>query len=160
MSSAEPVIAVLGATGQQGGAAVAHLLEHGWRVRAVVRDPHSAASRRLASAGAEPAVGDLDDRVGLEAVMRGTHGVFSVQPASIPPDFAPNELRRGINVADAARAAEVPHLVYSSVAGADRGTGVAHWEIKWRVEQHIQRNRVLTIQPKQFEQRQRPKLSV
>jgi uncharacterized protein YbjT (DUF2867 family) len=63
--------------------------------------------------------------------------VFSVQPAYIAPDFAENELQRGLNVAGAAHAAGVAHLVYSSVGSADRASGIPHWDIKWEIEQHI-----------------------
>ena len=44
---------------------------------------------------------------------------------------------QGRNLADAAKAAGVKHFVYSSVGGAERGSGVAHFESKWQVEQHI-----------------------
>ncbi|MFG1709495.1 NmrA/HSCARG family protein [Nonomuraea sp. M3C6] len=137
MASADRTILVTGATGQQGGATARHLLADGWHVRALVRDPRSPAATRLAHAGAELVAGDMDDRSGLDAAVRGAHGVFSVQPALIAPDFAENELQRGLNVADAAHAAGVRHLVYASVGSADRGTGIPHWEIKWQIEQHI-----------------------
>ncbi|MFE0632264.1 NmrA/HSCARG family protein [Streptomyces sp. NPDC058864] len=130
-------ILVTGATGQQGGATVRHLLRDGWRVRALVRDPAGPRAGALARLGAEPVRGDMDDRGSLDAAVQGAYGVFSVQPAFIPPDFAENELQRGIDVAEAARAAGAEHLVYASVAGADRSTGVPHWEIKRQVEQHI-----------------------
>jgi uncharacterized protein YbjT (DUF2867 family) len=48
-----------------------------------------------------------------------------------------HETRAGIAVADAAKAAGVAHLVYSSVGGAERGTGIPHFESKYLVEQHI-----------------------
>lgn len=130
-------ILVTGATGQQGGATTRHLLAQGYRVRALVRDPRSQRAQRLASLGAELVVGDMDDGSSLRTAMRNAYGVFSVQPALIPPKFAENELQRGLNVADAAQAAGVRHLVYSSVAGADRRTGIPHWEIKGRIEEHI-----------------------
>lgn len=47
------------------------------------------------------------------------------------------ETRQGICVADAAKAAGVPHLVLTSVANADRNTGIPHFESKYKVEQHI-----------------------
>jgi uncharacterized protein YbjT (DUF2867 family) len=69
--------------------------------------------------------------------MAGVHGVYSVQ------DFwtvgAEREVRQGINVAEAARAAGVGHLVYSSVGGAERNSRIDHWDSKWRVEQHIRK---------------------
>jgi uncharacterized protein YbjT (DUF2867 family) len=137
MTPADQTILVTGATGLQGGATARRLLAGGWPVRALVRDPHRPAATELARAGAELVVGDMDDRDSLDAAVRGAHGVFSVQPAFIAPDFAENELHRGLNVADAAHAAGVAHLVYASVGSADRVSGIPHWEIKWQIEQHI-----------------------
>ncbi len=130
-------ILVTGATGQQGGATARHLLAEGYAVRALVRDSNSPRAQRLANMGAALVVGDMDDRVSLRSAMRGAYGVFSVQPALIPPTFAEHELQRGLNVADAAHAGGVQHLVYSSVAGANQRTGIPHWEIKGQIEERI-----------------------
>jgi uncharacterized protein YbjT (DUF2867 family) len=137
MATTNRAILVTGATGLQGGATARHLLSGGRPVRALVRDRHSPGATELARAGAELVVGDMDDRGSLDAAVRGVHGVFSVQPAYIAPDFAENELQRGVNVADAAHAAGVAHLVYASVGSADRASGIPHWEVKWEIEQHI-----------------------
>jgi uncharacterized protein YbjT (DUF2867 family) len=137
MATPNGVILVTGATGLQGGATARHLLAGGWTVRALVRDPHSPGATELARAGAELVVGDMDDRDSLDAAVRGAHGVFSVQPAYIAPDYAENELQRGLNVASAAHATGVAHLVYASVGSANRGSGIPHWEVKWEIEQHI-----------------------
>ncbi|MCG5217062.1 NmrA/HSCARG family protein [Streptosporangium sp. KLBMP 9127] len=131
------IILVTGATGQQGGATARHLLADGWHVRALVRDPRSAAAQALVQAGAELVVGDMGDRMSLDAAMAGAHGVFTVQPANTAPDFDDNEVAHGVAVAEAALAAGVRHLVYTSVGGADRATGIAHWETKWTIERHI-----------------------
>ncbi|MFD7445039.1 NmrA/HSCARG family protein [Streptomyces sp. NPDC059909] len=137
MNPTAKTILVTGATGQQGGATARHLLADGWRVRALVRNPAGSAAQELARIGAELVRGDMDDRRSLDVAVRGAYGVFSVQPALIPPDFAENELQRGLNVAEAAHEAGVEHLVYASVGSADRDTGIPHWEIKWQVEQRI-----------------------
>ena len=117
----QPVL-VTGATGRQGGAVLRHLLERGRPVRALTRHPDSPAARALAAAGVGIAAGDMDDRASLERAMRGVHGVYSVQ------DFwssgAAREVRQGINVADAADAADAAHLVFSSVGGAERNSGI------------------------------------
>jgi uncharacterized protein YbjT (DUF2867 family) len=137
MISADRTVLVTGATGQQGGATARRLLADGWRVRALVREPDAPAARHLASAGADLVAGDMGDRAALDAAMSGVYGVFSVQPAATAPDFNPEEVRFGRNVADAAAKAGVQHLVYTSVGGADRGTGISHWNTKWQIEQHI-----------------------
>ena len=48
------------------------------------------------------------------------------------------EIRRGKMMADITKEKNVKHLVYSSVANADRNTGIPHFESKYKVEQHIQ----------------------
>ncbi len=135
----ERAIVVTGATGLQGGATARHLLAAGepWHVRALVRDPSTPAARDLARAGAELVTGDMGDRASLDAAFAGAHGVFSVQPAHDAPHFDTDEVRYGVNVADAAHAAGVRHLVYTSVGGVERGSGISHWNTKWEIEQHI-----------------------
>ena len=49
----------------------------------------------------------------------------------------PTELRQGIRLIDAARAVPIEHFVYSSVASADRNTGIPHFESKFQIEQHL-----------------------
>lgn len=137
MPGSEKIILVTGATGQQGGATAKRLLADGWRVRALVRDPSAEAARALAGAGAELVRGDMGDRSSLDAAAEGVHGVFSVQRAAGAPHFDDDEVRHGVNVAEAAFAAGVEHLVYASVGGADRDTGISHWNTKWEIEQRI-----------------------
>ncbi|MFH8369297.1 NmrA/HSCARG family protein [Streptomyces sp. NPDC018031] len=135
--SDKKTILVTGATGGQGGAVARALLAGGRPVRALVRDPRARAAKALEALGAELATGDLDDPGSLHAAARGAYGVFSVQPSD-PADPRPaQEVRRGRNVADAAGRAGVAHLVYSSVGGAGRGSGVAHFETKAEIEAHI-----------------------
>ncbi|MEV5572591.1 NmrA/HSCARG family protein [Spirillospora sp. NPDC052269] len=140
--STEPIVLVTGATGLQGGATARHLLRAGWRVRALVRNASSPAARTLAEAGAELRTGDMDDRASLDAAMRDVHGVFSVQPTAgypgTPPGFTvDDEIRMGLNVAEAAKDAEIDHLVYASVGGVDRSPGIRRWESKGEIENHI-----------------------
>lgn len=128
-------IVVLGATGQQGGAVAGALISDGrWRVRALSRNPNSDAARQLAARGFEVVAGNMDDPASLRAALNGAHGVFSVQGTDHGGEV---EFKRGIAVADAALAAGVEHFIYSSVGGADRRSGVPHFESKWRIEEHI-----------------------
>jgi uncharacterized protein YbjT (DUF2867 family) len=71
--------------------------------------------------------------------MQGVYGVFSVQTpwGSDPMSGAQREERQGKLVADAAKAVGIQHLVYSSVGGAERNTGIPHFESKWHIEEHI-----------------------
>ncbi|MGA8113238.1 MAG: NmrA/HSCARG family protein [Actinocatenispora sp.] len=130
-------VLVTGATGGQGGAVARRLLDTGWAVRALVRDPDKQRAKDLRASGAELVTGDLDDPETLYAAALGTHGVFSVQPADFADPRPEVEVRQGRNVADAARAAGTAHLVYSSVGAVGRRSGVAHFETKAEIEAHI-----------------------
>jgi uncharacterized protein YbjT (DUF2867 family) len=131
------IIAVTGATGQQGGAVARKLLEEGWKVRALTRDLDKPAAEELKTLGAEIVPGDMDDRAQLDAAFQGAYGVFSVQNFWLPGVGFEGEVRQGKNVAEAAKAAGVQYLVYSSVGAAHRGMGQKHFESKWMIEQHI-----------------------
>ncbi len=138
MNRSDKTIVVSGATGQQGGAVARHLLAGGWRVRALVRDPEKPSARALAAGGAELIQGDFNDPSSLGRALSGAHGAFSVQNFWLPDVGPEGEVRQGKNLADAANSAGVRHFVYTSVGGAERRTGIPHFESKWRIEQHIQ----------------------
>ncbi len=137
MSHANQTILIGGATGKQGGALLKYLLRDGWRIRALTRNPHGRAAQELSKRGVEVVKGDMDEVDSLKKAMNGVYGAYSVQ------DFwtvgAKSEVRQGKNMADAARAAGVAHFVYSSVGGAERNTGITHWETKWEVENYIRK---------------------
>jgi uncharacterized protein YbjT (DUF2867 family) len=79
----------------------------------------------------------MDDLASLRKAMIGVRGVYSVQ------DYfavgAAREVLEGKNMADAALDAGVEHFVYSSVGGAERRSGVDHFETKWEIEDHIRK---------------------
>jgi uncharacterized protein YbjT (DUF2867 family) len=129
------LILVSGATGQQGGAVARSLLGRGIGVRALTRDPEKPEAKELVDLGAEVASGDLEDRSSIERVLDGVHGVFSVQQSW--ETGVEGEIRQGVLLADAAKAAGVDHYVYSSVGSAHRETGIPHFESKWEVEEHV-----------------------
>ncbi|MEM9795433.1 MAG: NmrA/HSCARG family protein [Pseudomonadota bacterium] len=131
-------IVVFGATGKQGGAVI-DALEDGptaWHVKAVTRDAGSANARALAARKVTLVAGDMDDVTGLTNAMEGAEGVFSVQ-ANFENDHDGREIRFGQNVVNAARKAGVSHLVYGSVGGAERDTGVPHFVSKRQIERHL-----------------------
>jgi uncharacterized protein YbjT (DUF2867 family) len=133
----DKIIAVTGATGQQGGAVARKLLADGWKVRALTRDTNKPAAQELAALGAELVPGDMDNRSELIAAFKDAYGVFSVQNFWLPGVGYEGEVEQGKNVASAAKAAGIQHLVFSSVGGAHRGAGQKHFDSKWVIEQFI-----------------------
>lgn len=126
---------VLGATGGQGGAVVSALLDRSLPVRGLVRDTSAPAAKRLAERGAEVVAGSLDDAESLAAAMGGASGAFALTtPFEAGPDA---EIEQGRAIAAAAQRAELPHLVFSSVAAADQRTGVPHFDSKAVVEHEL-----------------------
>ena len=130
-------VLISGATGRQGGAVIRHMLPKGWKLRALTRNPGSATAQDLTRQGIDVAQGDLEDPTSLERAAHGAYGIYSVQ------DFwsvgAKREVQQGKNLAEAAKKAGVEHFVYSSVGGAERNSGIDHWESKWEIEKYIRK---------------------
>jgi len=133
-------VLVTGATGKQGGHLVHELLSRGHSVRALTRKPASPAAAALAARGVTIVTGDFEDQGSLERAARGVDTVFAM---STPFEGGEKtETREGINIVRAASSAGVTHLVYSSVAGADRATGIPHFDSKFEVEKVIRQSGV------------------
>src|ERR1700740_1206754 len=134
--SQSKLVLVTGATGNQGGAVVEALLTRGHQVRALTRNSASPAAIRLRQQGVEIAVGDFTDHDSLVGAARGADAVYAM---STPYEKgAEEEIAQGISITDAAREVRIAHFVYSSVASANRGTGIEHFDGKYTVEKHIQ----------------------
>jgi uncharacterized protein YbjT (DUF2867 family) len=128
------VVAVTGATGNQGGAVVKGLLERGHEVRAVTRTTDAAKARELANAGVTLIRASLEDTAALTKALEGATSLFAM---TTPFGGGTQvERRQGISAANAAKAAGV-HLVFTSVGSANRQTGVPHFDSKYEVEKHI-----------------------
>ena len=127
-------IVVCGATGRQGGAVARHLVADGWSVRGLTRSADSPKARALAAAGVEVVEADMTDRVSLDRAFAGAYGVFSVQNPML--SGFDGEVQQGKNVADAAKAAGVQHVVYGA-AGVGERTGIPSWDTKVAVAEHM-----------------------
>lgn len=134
-------IAVFGGTGQQGGAVIDALLSRGAHVRALVRSPESERAQALAGRGVELAPVQLGDATSLSAALQGVGAFFFMTtPEENTLAGIEAETRQGNALVDAAIAAAVPHVVFSSVGGAERDSGVPHFESKRRVEERLERS--------------------
>src|ERR687891_733770 len=129
-------ILVTGATGQQGGTLAKLLLQKNHKVYALVRNIQSPTEQQLEKEGANLVKGDLNNLDSLEQAVNGVDSIFLM--GTPLEDGIEGEIRRGKMMADIAKEKNVKHLVYSSVANADRNTGIPHFESKYKVEQHIQ----------------------
>jgi uncharacterized protein YbjT (DUF2867 family) len=110
-------IAVIGATGAQGGGLVrAILADRGgpFRARAVTRHPDSDKAKALVAAGAEVVAGDLDDAASLGPAFAGAYGAFCV--TNFWEHLSPErELVQAGNQARAAKDAGLQHVIWSTL---------------------------------------------
>ena len=110
-------IAVIGATGAQGGGLVRAILdapESGFAARAITRDPDSEKARALADRGVEVVQADTDDEASLRRAFDGAHGVYCV--TNYWEHFSPErEIVQAANMARAAKAASVQHVIWSTL---------------------------------------------
>jgi uncharacterized protein YbjT (DUF2867 family) len=110
------IIAVVGATGFQGGGLCAAILsdpQGGFTCRAITRDPDKDKARALAAQGAEVVRADLDDPTSLNKAFAGAYGAFCV--TNFWEHFsAEKEKAQARNMADAARSAGLRHIIWST----------------------------------------------
>jgi uncharacterized protein YbjT (DUF2867 family) len=120
--TARKIIAVVGATGAQGGGLVRSILADPagpFAVRAITRDTGSAAARTLADAGAEVVAADIDDAASLRRAFAGAHGAYCVTFfwAHMSPE---KEIAEARAMAGAARDAGVQHVIWSTLEDSRR----------------------------------------
>lgn len=135
MERSDKIILVTGATGHQGGAAARHLLEDGWRVRALTRDPGKAEAHSLQELGAEVMRVNMLDRTAVDSAMEGAYGVYLMGTSM--EGGARGEERMDHDVIDSARAHGIEHLVYSSTIGAGQPGGLPWVQPKSHLERFI-----------------------
>jgi uncharacterized protein YbjT (DUF2867 family) len=115
--SDKKIIAVVGATGAQGGGLVRAICGDtagGFAARAITRKPDSDNAKMLASLGAEVVTADLDDKASLEKAFAGAHGVFCI--TNFWEHFsAEKEIAQAAAMAAAAKAAGVKHVIWSTL---------------------------------------------
>lgn len=111
------VIAVVGATGAQGGGLVRAIVNDptsGFVARALTRDVNSDKAKALAKLGAEVAVADLDDLESLKRAYAGAYGAFCL--TNFWEHFSPEkELTQAKNMAQAAKHAQLQHVIWSTL---------------------------------------------
>ena len=115
--STQKTIAVVGATGAQGGGLVRAILADKsgqFKARALTRDPNSEKAKELAAAGAEVVAADVDDVESLKRAFQGAHGAFCV--TFFWNHFSPeHETEQAKNMAQAAKATGIKHAIWSTL---------------------------------------------
>ncbi len=111
------IIAVVGATGAQGGGLVRAIMEDKngpFMARAITRDVNSDKAKALAELGAEVVKGDADDVKSLKKAFEDAHGAFCVTFfwEHMKPE---KELSQARNMAQAAKDAKVEHVIWSTL---------------------------------------------
>ena len=115
-------IAVVGATGAQGGGLVRAILADpagGFAARALTRDPNSGKAKALAAAGAEVVAANLDDAASLRKAFDGAYGAFCI--TNFWEHYSPEkEQEQAQRMAQAAKDAGVQHVVWSTLEDTRR----------------------------------------
>jgi uncharacterized protein YbjT (DUF2867 family) len=116
------IIAVIGATGAQGGGLVRAIVNDpngGFAARAITRKKDSDKAKALAKMGAEVVEADLDDKASLERAFAGAYGAYCV--TNFWEHFsADKEQVQARNMAEAARAAGLKHVIWSTLEDVRR----------------------------------------
>jgi uncharacterized protein YbjT (DUF2867 family) len=111
------IIAVIGATGAQGGGVVRAILADksgSFAARAITRNPSSEKAEALRAAGAEVVAGDIDKPETLGKAFAGAYGAFCV--TNFWEHFsAEREVTQARNMAQAAKAAGLRHVIWSTL---------------------------------------------
>lgn len=115
-SSSSPVIVVFGATGQQGGSVIRHLIasDKPYQIKAVTRDPGSAASKSLAEQGVKLVQADLGDTAQVNEAVKGADYVVGIT-SNFFRDGREREAADGKRLIDAMKAAGVKVFFWSGV---------------------------------------------
>ena len=134
MSDIRPVIAVIGATGAQGGGVVRALVDGGaFRVRAITRNPDAYTGPADEVRGA-----DTSDVDSLKAAFEGAHGVFAVSNFT---DTGTDEVTQGRNTVEAAVSAGVSHFIWSTLPNVEELSAgkfdVPHFTNKAKVDELV-----------------------
>ncbi|RHZ62451.1 NmrA/HSCARG family protein [Aspergillus thermomutatus] len=143
------LITVFGATGNQGGSVIKHILEDPqlskeYKIRGITRDTSKKSAQVLAKKGVEVVSADLNSVESLTNALKGTHTIFLVTNywETANGDI---EYSQGKNVTDVAKNIGVSHIIFSSlphVAEATNGrlSHVPHFDSKANIEKYIKKS--------------------
>ncbi|KFZ23669.1 hypothetical protein V502_01852 [Pseudogymnoascus sp. VKM F-4520 (FW-2644)] len=140
------ILAILGATGQQGGSIVNFVLNdpelsQKYKIRAITRDVNSEKAKKLKEK-VEVVQGDVLDQASLKAALTGVHTVFSVTTPSFGPNALEDEYNTGKAIADVAVESGAQYIIFSTLTAIKEISGgkyanVFPFDAKAKIEQYI-----------------------
>ena len=139
------ILAVFGATGNQGGSVIDSVLTDPnlslqFSIRALTRDTKKPAATKLRDRGVEVVAADIDDIMSVKSAFKGVHTVFVMTSTIYTSEGKAQEIEQGKAIADAAVEAGIEYLIYSSMVSAKHISNgklsrVVHFDSKNEVEQ-------------------------
>ncbi|KAH7408624.1 hypothetical protein DE146DRAFT_646767 [Phaeosphaeria sp. MPI-PUGE-AT-0046c] len=141
------ILAVFGATGNQGSSVVNHVLEHPelskeYSLRAITRNVDSPAAKDLKARNVDVVHGDVSDRSSLDNALSGVHTVFLMNAPVFGPGAFDTEYKLITSTADAAVAQGVTYLIFSTLPSVTeltkgRVTAITPFDAKAAAEKYI-----------------------
>lgn len=117
------LIAVIGASGNQGQAVITSLLQKNYAIRALVRDPNKF-NKLIKHKNIEVFKSDLKDIKSLTNLFQDAYGLFFTLP------LTKNAIKLGKNILDLAKNSDLKYIIFSSFGGAERCIKVDHFKDK------------------------------
>ncbi|KAK4161354.1 hypothetical protein QBC43DRAFT_323879 [Cladorrhinum sp. PSN259] len=140
------ILAVFGATGQQGGGLITHVLNDpelskSYKIRAITRDVNSGKAKQLAEK-VQVVQGDISDRSSLETALTGAHTVFIMTAPAFGPDGFETEYNSAKTMADVAVERGVQYIIFSTLPpvkeiSGGKYTKVSAFDAKAAAEKYI-----------------------
>ncbi|KAJ5896499.1 uncharacterized protein N7473_005898 [Penicillium subrubescens] len=121
-----PVVFVCGATGNQGGALIHNLAQHGIKIHAITRNIKSSAAQILQSQGVTISEGDFDNQESLKKSMSGCTTLF----LNLSPNHTKStaEIEQAKQILAIAKEVGVQHIIYTTALGTNNPEALKHWD--------------------------------
>ena len=121
-----PVVFVCGATGNQGGALIHHLLQHDVEIHAITRDITSRFAQRLQTQGVFINQGNFNNQEDLKKSMSGCTTLFlNLSPNHTKPTAEVDHAKQLLAIATEVG---IQHVVYTTALGTNNPEALKYWD--------------------------------